>query len=152
MIVYTGHPIFDYVWICTHSGPYWGRLVGANKGQRGDSWMPLADHEQNITFGSMMSVREQLLQRGLKKVEITAADLDCEGVFHGAVKKPLHEIDFTDAFGSPPPTVVAAKEEKFRAFLFRLVDRYNDRIRSRRYDEADSGIRQDARYLWRLAQ
>lgn len=97
MYVYTGHNIFEYVYVCTESGPDKGRLMGISKGC--GPWR-LPDHQQPLGFDAHLYIAERMPH--LKTVEIDGNGIDGSGVFHGTPVKKVSEIDWTDLLGPSP--------------------------------------------------
>lgn len=95
MIVYTGHPIFKWVYVCNERGANLGRLIGFSPGC--GPWR-LMDHEQPLGVDAEV----QLERLGLVRGEIDGNGIDGSGVFHGTPPRKLSEIDMSDVFGPVP--------------------------------------------------
>lgn len=96
MIVYTGHSVFKWVYVCNERGADLGRLYGLSPGC--GPWR-LQDHEQPLGVDAAL----QLERLGLARVEIDGNDIDGDGVFHGTPPKKLSDIDWSELFGPVPP-------------------------------------------------
>ena len=130
MIVYTGHPIFKWVYVCNERGADLGRLYGLSPGC--GPWR-LPDHEQPL--GDAASITLDRL--GLTRVVIDGNGIDGDEVFHGSPRVPLSAIDMSDVFGPTPPGLYrrepALKPKKFdepkAKTKYRFVRELTDLIR-----------------------
>ncbi len=86
MIVYKGHPDFEFVYACSVRGANYGILVGRNR------W---SQFEEPLPHSAQKFIScPHLIEPGLTEFEITATTLDGDGVFHGKPRLSMARAGF----------------------------------------------------------
>lgn len=148
MIVYTGHPEYDFVYECRVRGPYLGCFVGISRHAYGEFVLP-----ENMT-PQLKPLLDSLTPR-----ESTGLGIDGEGVFHG-IPKPRVFVEATkdaaDVFGEYPKNLVRPRKigpisrniktrQECELELFRLLNIISDERRyitgSQLIDSIRTGVR-----------
>lgn len=105
MIVYTGHSIFQWVYVCNERGPDNGRLMGMSP-HCGPYRLP--DHQQPLGADPHAFIRTHT--PWLKPQEITGFGIDGDGVLSGTPARSIRDIDMTSVFGEYPANLKREKE------------------------------------------
>lgn len=100
MIVFTGHPDYDFVYRCEDRSASFGRYVGMRKGESFVEPLPLSEKTLDLL-------------KDLKTQRITGNEINGDGVFHGTPKAHVFveaTKDSEDVFGKYPANLKKQKE------------------------------------------